>query len=279
MKLSIVIPTLGRMQQVDDLLSSIERYAVELDLEIIIVDQNSDDRLCKFVERHAQLNVRRVRVDFKGLSRARNYGSRLARGQYIHFPDDDSEYVEGSLAHAIAFLDTHQDYAAVSGKVVDREGHGTATHWAKQEQDINPGNLYGCFVEAALVYRHDAFERFPDDVSLGVGTFHGAEEGADQVYRMLRAGEKIRYIPTITFYHPLKVLNKCGASEIRRIFSYRCGFALFCKKNGLWKMYAKRLVLVTGYMIFLFVTRSKKWRYYASEWCGLLSGLIVPPAE
>lgn len=279
MKLSIVIPTLGRMQQVDDLLSSIGRFASDLHPEVILVDQNPDDRLCKVVERHAQLNVRHERVNFRGAARARNYGVGLQSADFVFFPDDDSMLMDGSLQKAVRFLEDNPDYGAISGKMVGRDGVGEMAKWAAEPQDIVEPTIYNCCVESSIIFRTSSFARCPMDENLGVGVFHGAEEGADQILRMLRKGSRIRYDPSIVFYHPHKVVTHESLAEVRRIFSYRCGFALFCKKNGLWKMYVKRLVLVTGYMIFLFVTRSKKWRYYASEWCGLLSGLVVPPAE
>lgn len=118
-------------------------------------------------------------------------------------------------------------------------------------------------------------EDFLYDEALGIGTFHGAEEGFDIVYRMLLAGVEIYYDPCILFYHPQVITSHCTNQEIRRVFNYRCGFAKVCLKHSLYLKYFKRLFLVIFYIPYLLIFKRSNLRYYLAELLGLLAGVVI----
>ena len=72
-KYSLIIPSIGRDKQVDDLLTSIEKSGIK-DFETILVDQNDDDRLVPVVKNHKTLKIKHLRADFKSATQARNFG-------------------------------------------------------------------------------------------------------------------------------------------------------------------------------------------------------------
>src|SRR3569832_91242 len=80
MNVSLILATYGRAEElgraVDSFLSQTDRG-----FELIIVDQNPDERLAPFVEqaREGGLDVRHVRMDTPGLSAARGRGGARAR--------------------------------------------------------------------------------------------------------------------------------------------------------------------------------------------------------
>ena len=97
-KYSLIIPTLGRTIQIKALLDSLKKSSYK-DFEIIIVDQNEDDRLCPIIEEFEQkFELRHEKVTFKGATKARNYGFNLSQGEYIMFPDDDCEFLPDTLS-------------------------------------------------------------------------------------------------------------------------------------------------------------------------------------
>jgi glycosyltransferase involved in cell wall biosynthesis len=61
----------------------------EADLELIVVDDGSDEPVERLLVHRDDPRIRVVRVDHGGLSRARNAGIRAARGAYIRFADAD----------------------------------------------------------------------------------------------------------------------------------------------------------------------------------------------
>ncbi len=123
-KFSIVIPTLNRVTEVDAVLGSIAHQAYQ-DLEVIIVDQNGDDRLAAVVAKHSnELRIQHFRVAFRGASKARNYGARYASGAILFFPDDDAELLPDFLRNAAASFSENPNCDVIFGKCVDRLGHG-----------------------------------------------------------------------------------------------------------------------------------------------------------
>ena len=104
---SLVVATIGRAQELSRLLASIDRQSLKR-VELIIVDQNPDDRVEKLLEAwKATLSYRHVRSP-KGLSRARNVGIKLASGPIICFPDDDCWYPDNLLEHVSKWFDRHR---------------------------------------------------------------------------------------------------------------------------------------------------------------------------
>ena len=85
---SLIVCTVGRSQDIlEQLLISltIQKYS---DFEIILVDQNLDDRLISLVEKYSNsLNIVHYRSIIKGLSANRNIGIKIAKGNIICFPD------------------------------------------------------------------------------------------------------------------------------------------------------------------------------------------------
>lgn len=91
---SIIICTLNR----EEILCSTLRRVVDLisgrtDGEVIVVDQTRQhsEATERCLQELADGGVRWERVDFASLTRARNHGVRLARGEIILFLDDDVE--------------------------------------------------------------------------------------------------------------------------------------------------------------------------------------------
>ena len=94
MKISVIICTYNRCDSLRDTLQAMSLQSVEasLDLEIIVVDNNSKDQTSRVVEESAKTIPWPVRYIFEpnqGLSFARNRGVREAKGDFIIFTDDD----------------------------------------------------------------------------------------------------------------------------------------------------------------------------------------------
>ena len=97
MKFSFIIGTLNRPQELKYCIESLlaQTYA---EYEIIIVDQSADNLTEKMVESFNEKPIVYNHVDFKGLSKARNYAIALASGTYICLTDDDAYYDSNYLA-------------------------------------------------------------------------------------------------------------------------------------------------------------------------------------
>ncbi len=105
MDISFIIPTIGRVDEVVlGLQSILDNTPKTYEYEVLIIDQNGDNRLDNIIENYTkEMNISQYKVSFRGVSRARNYGMRLSHGEFLNFPDDDSCLLEGSVKHAIDF--------------------------------------------------------------------------------------------------------------------------------------------------------------------------------
>lgn len=271
--LSIIIPTLGRKDEVRALFDSIKNTKIDCTYEVLVIDQNEDgllDQLC--LEYKDALNVMQHKVLFKGLSKAKNYGIDHANGEVLCFPDDDAEMCSDTVHTALEIL-RDKDVECVFGKCVDKETkEDSVMKFRAQEQLLTLDNFEGAFVEATMFAKKDIFYNHRYDEKLGVGSIFGSQEGYDLVYRMLKDGKKLFYSPEIVFYHPHKVATKSTEGEVRRAFYYSCGFGYLCKKHGFVKKYKKRLWLLRFGIPVIAVIRHKELKYFRAQKMGLELG-------
>ena len=89
MKVSLVLATIGRTQEVGRLVESLLAQT-DSNFELLVMDQNQDDRLACYLEqaRSGGIDVSHHRMETPGLSSARNKGIGLARHEIVAFPTD-----------------------------------------------------------------------------------------------------------------------------------------------------------------------------------------------
>lgn len=96
---SIVIPVYNAQDYIERAIKSIQQQSFQ-DYEVICIDDGSKDNSSIILDRLCE-NDERIRVfhcENGGVSKARNTGIDLARGEYILFMDSDDEYVPEALA-------------------------------------------------------------------------------------------------------------------------------------------------------------------------------------
>lgn len=272
MLLSIIVATKGRSKEIADLLDSIKYDTPDL-IEIIIVDQNVSDALNLIIENYrGDLQINHIKTEARGASNARNIGIQHSRGQYLCFPDDDCKLMDDTIYTALQKVEQHD---VVFGKCVDENGNDSVIPFAKGEHKLTLKFHEHMFVEATMFAKRQIMLSYSYDEKLGVGTFHGAEEAYDLVLRLLKDGKDLVYSDKIIFYHPNKILNHSSEAEIRRVFSYRCGYAKLCFKHKFYLKYFKRLSMVAFAVLCFFLINRSKSRYYLSEFLGLLAGVVI----
>lgn len=277
MQLSIIISTIHRKIELEALLESIEKHIKNVTFEIIIIDQNPagflDDVIYKFKE---NLKISHHLVAFRGLSKAKNYGAKIAKGEFFTFPDDDCMILSNSYFAAIEILKL-QNFDIVFGRCIDANGQDSVMKFKKESIILNTSNMLGGFVEATGVIRKNIFDKgFYFDEKMGAGCFHGAEEGYDWLYRILTSlKSEVFYSTEIIFFHPQVINEKGSKTSLKRVFTYSCGKAYLCKKHKFYAIYIKRLVLVSISIPIFLLANPKKAKYYFSELLGLISGFII----
>ncbi len=92
-RFSVIIPTYNRLDEIQELLVSLEKQTLSRDaFEVIIIDDGSTDDTEKFIQgiiRKDDLKLSFYKQDHKGPGPARNTGMEYARGEYYIFVDSD----------------------------------------------------------------------------------------------------------------------------------------------------------------------------------------------
>ena len=91
MILSVIIPAYNAEKYINRCVDSVERAIHNIDSEVIIIDDGSQDRTSEVCHELAlkYTNIRTITMNDDGVSAARNRGMELACGKYISFVDAD----------------------------------------------------------------------------------------------------------------------------------------------------------------------------------------------
>jgi glycosyltransferase involved in cell wall biosynthesis len=173
--------------------------------EVIVIDQNSDDRLVPIVAHAIRkgVSVRHERMRKVGLSAARNRGITLAKYEIIGFPDDDCWY-ERDVVEAV-----QRAFAAPESR------DGVVGHWVERGDDGQAANAMlsyklwrrlrgGNANSITLFFRRSLFAALGGfDERLGLGQWFGAAEETDFVLRALGSGARLRRCDEVRVHHKL----------------------------------------------------------------------------
>lgn len=270
---SLIVATLGPTGHMDELLQSMAALEDAPPFEVIVVDQNDDDRLAPLLARFSGVvPITHERVDFRGASRARNHGARLARGQWLGFPDDDCQLRPLALnqMHA-AVLET--GLRIVTGRTINDTGEATVLRWGSLPERFNRWTMFHCITECTLFVERELFASVGGfDPSFGPGAPYPAAEGIDLVNRLLAETREGYFSPAIEFIHPSKI-PPWNAWAIERFGQYAIGDgALIAKNPSLPLLYwGSRTVLAA--LHHLVTSDSQRRAAYAARLRGLLAGL------
>lgn len=223
MRFSLLCATVGRTAEVDNLLRSLTGSR-HRDFEVVVADQNPDDRLVPVIASYAErLDVRHVRPPL-GLARARNAAWEVATGEVISFADDDCRYDPDLLGWVNHRLATDPDLDVLTGRAVDREQHPTAGRYRTTSGRVHRGNVWTSAVEVSVFVRSSAAKgvRFDETLGLGSGTPWGSGEGTDLLLQLLERGRRIEYDHSLAVLHD-PVTDAAPERRLARAYSYGCG--------------------------------------------------------
>ncbi|MFA7630445.1 MAG: glycosyltransferase, partial [Candidatus Neomarinimicrobiota bacterium] len=100
-RFSIIVPTFNRLDEIRELLESLEKQTLGKDaFEVLVVDDGSTDDTAAYVAeklKQGRLNLRFLSQDHQGPGPARNLGMENAQGEYYLFIDSDCIAHEGWL--------------------------------------------------------------------------------------------------------------------------------------------------------------------------------------
>lgn len=254
MQLSVVILNYKVPYHLLLCLESVSRSIVDIDAEIIVVDNCSEDESCDLV----QLYFPEVKLiknqNNDGFSKGNNLGIKRAKGDYICLLNPDTAVGENTFKHLLSFAKAHPDCGAIGPKLIDGCGHflpeskrNIPTPKVALKKLFNqPKSYYSSLAENTdgpvdilvgafmLIPRH----RYWEVGGLDEDYFMYGED-IDLSYKLLKAGYQNYYVGTETVLHYKGESTAKNAVYRKRFYG---AMMIFYQKHFNNNSYRKHLV-------------------------------------
>ena len=217
MKLSVVILNYNVRYFLELCLRSVEKAIIDIDAEIIVVDNASEDESCDMVKSlfpHVKLIQNKENV---GFSKGNNIGVKNAKGKYLCILNPDTVVAEDTFIRLIEFYESKSKVGIVGCQLID----GTGTFLPESKRNV-PTPFVALMKMLGLTrsyYATDLNENEVGAVPVFVGAFMFLEtsiyrkiggfdedyfmygEDIDLSYRIEKAGYKNYYFGQIMVMH------------------------------------------------------------------------------
>ena len=281
MRFSLVLATVGRVEEVKRFLASLDAQTYQ-DFDLIIVDQNPDNRLEPLVEPYLnRLSILHLRTPCNpGASRARNAGLQHVKGDVVSCPDDDCWYPPGLLEQVTRCLQENPDIDGVSGRLASNP----EALEQNLDPDVGPGALItgpfgvlkvpgmvGLFLRTPVVKKVGSFD---ETLGPGAGTPWGAGEDTDYHLRILKAGFSLCYNTKLVVYHPAVDSYYAEGRDLVRSYRYGAGGARVGRRHGfpLWYFAYEASRSLAGVLLGLARWQPRKAYWHWGAFRGKING-------
>ncbi len=271
MNFSIIIPTLlCSKKELESCINSCGE--VFPDSEIIVVNQSTEvnGETVQVTE-----NCVVYDVDFRGLSKARNYGVKKSSNNIIVFVDDDMRLTSNFRTKLISNYNNN-NYVAIFPRIVNFEGNKCGVvNQSTVSSILSMTKMEGYFIEGGSSFRKNIFEKYFFDENLGAGMFHGSSEGYDLVYRMLLNEETLYFDSTLLIMHPDILFDKTTKSAVSRAFYYGAGLTSFICKHKLTAKLLMSFFKVIVRLIYTAAFKRQDLSFYLARLSGYIAGCSI----
>jgi len=159
---SVIIPAYNSGEFISEAISSVLRQTYT-EYEIIFVDDGSTDSTREIIENNFP-QIKYFYIPNQGVSRARNYGIRRARGEFIAFLDADDLWLPEKLEKQLNVFKAYQDCMLVFTEelVFDTNGFRKARFLKKEK--LMKGDvvknifIYSNVTTSTVMVRRDVFQ-------------------------------------------------------------------------------------------------------------------------
>lgn len=243
MKLSVVIVNYNVRYFLEQCLVSVKRACTNMDAEIFVVDNASQDGSVEMVrEKFPEVKLI-ANTENLGFSKANNRAIEKASGEFILLLNPDTVVAEDSFRKCIAFMEAHPAAGGLGVHMVD--GKGNFLPESKRGLPTPLVAFYKTFGLAALFPKSKTFGKYHlgfldknktheveilsgafmllrksvlDKIGLLDETFFMYGEDVDLSYRIIKAGFKNYYVAETTIIHYKGESTKKGSLNYVKVF-------------------------------------------------------------
>jgi len=278
MMISLIVATVGRVDELERLLTSLDRQTFT-DFEVIVVDQNPDDRLVPVLRRHG-LTLRHLRSKL-GVSRARNAGLRVAQGEIVAVPDDDCWYPSDLLSTVTEWFKAHPEFDVLLAGPRNENDELMVSRLAPGPGPCTKESVWHCATAITAFLRMavtKAVGFYDETIGPGTRSKYRSGEDIDYLIRAIVLGFQAWYEPSLTVYH--REFRRIG--NLRRVsYGYSLGVGYLLRVHGYsWHYFGKVLFRSLGGAVVYFcrgdLSRSLS---YLQRAAGQFQGYVFCPNE
>ncbi|WP_353931816.1 glycosyltransferase family 2 protein [Okeanomitos corallinicola TIOX110] len=120
--ISVILVNYNGADILTDCINSLEKFTSNDNLEIIIVDNNSQDNSIDNLEnKYADIKLMKLMKNV-GFGAGNNAGAKIATGEFLCFLNTDTILIENTPQILLNYLQQYQDVAVVSPRIIFKDG-------------------------------------------------------------------------------------------------------------------------------------------------------------
>jgi GT2 family glycosyltransferase len=268
MDLSIIIVSWNVENFLKKCLSSIYQNQGKLQLEVIVIDNNSSDQTCNLIQRAFPQVKLICNQSNRGFARACNQGLQQAKGEYYLLLNPDTEILGDCLPKMVEFMEKNPEVGLAGCQLLNSDG-------SRQPSVRNFPNFLVHFGMMFKLHHLISFTRYfaldfdyhqPGDAEQLMGAFLMIRqkdklkigdfdekyylwfEEVDYCYRARQLGVKVVYTPDA------KIIHYGGqsfgqAGSLKKQFYFSLSRLHYIRKNSTWLSYFIILLLTPLSMV------------------------------
>ena len=268
---SLLLATVGRTEELANFLRHLDQQT-HRHFELIVVDQNPDDRLVPLLSEFAEkFPVRHLRSP-RGLSRARNVGLPYATGDIVAFPDDDCWYAPDLLERVAAIFAANSRLDGLTGRPIDQ----SFSRFHTTSGPIDRSNVFlrcssfTIFLRQRVIAEVGAFD---EGLGLGTMTGHVAAEESDYLIRALAANCRLDYHSELEVFHQEPAaMYEDAYNRKARGYNRALGYVLRKHSYPFWYVGRTWLRALGGVCVSAAALDRPKVRYHCNVLLGRVRG-------
>lgn len=271
---SIIVPTVDRTDVLEHFLASLvtQKYR---NFEVVLVDQNSDDRLGSLVDSfRLHFPVQWIRQRERNASLARNEGARHSVGEWLAFADDDCTYHDETLTALAAIMEHEHAAHLISGAVICEDGKPLAHNFLRSGR-IGKFNSFTRSSEGCLFVARNSFLALGGfDSRFGPGAPYQAAEGVEFEMRFLeKFGSRATWFDSSIYcFHPRK-REPFDPTLLVRARQYSRGMAMIPTYHPSLAAWLHIAYKFSYYFAGSLISRGALKAYFKMRCLGLIDGI------
>jgi len=282
MLFSVIVGTLGREIELIQLLDSLVKQKYK-NFELIIIDQNNHNKVREICSNYSdKINIIYKKVSFRGLSKARNFGLKFAKGRYLLFLDDDCFLHHEYFDSILNSIKKYSEDSIICGRLLEPGiNKSSINKFPRGSCELTTKNCWGRHISCTMIIPKKVVDKIGYfDENFGIGSKYFLYEETDYLLRALYKGFKAYYDDSLFVYHPNKIIYSGNNAHIVA-FNNAFGFGALAKKHlkyyknyNILILYTKLLILPLCASIIYILINFSKARFYIFSFYGKIKGFL-----